>query len=211
MRARIYQDKIEQAYKTSGNSMGWRFLSCPAKNLEGAEVAFIGLNPGGSSVDADHGEIAMSEGSAYRDERWAGYEAGQSPLQKQVLSLFALLKQRPEDVLSGNLVPFRSPDWKTLADPEFSVRFGEGLWAEVLEIARPSLVVTMGDQATKSVCKLLNVQKLERKKVGWGNVSAKRGTHEYGTIVGLPHLSRFGIMNRDASKLQLQELFEGFV
>lgn len=39
------QQRIEAAYKESGNSHGWRLLASPACVLEGAEVAFIGLTP----------------------------------------------------------------------------------------------------------------------------------------------------------------------
>jgi hypothetical protein len=91
-----------------------------------------------------HGTYAMAQGSAYSHESWAGYAPSQHQLQKQVLSLFAKLEIEPEDVLAGNLVPFRSRDWKSLNDRKQSVRFGKELWTEVLQTSRPSLIISMG-------------------------------------------------------------------
>lgn len=203
-----YEGKIVRAYKASGNAMGWRFLSSPAQTLMGARVAFIGLNPGGSEYDDNHGEFAMRPGkSAYRDERWAGRNPGDSKLQKQVLALFDRLGENPEDVLSGNLVPFRSPNWASLKDSQKAIEFGEELWRDVLRKARPSLVVTMGGEARDSVCRLLQIRNVSKTMVGWGNISASKGKFSGGTFVGLPHLSRFGILDRPESSPYLDELF----
>lgn len=203
-----YESKIVRAYTDSGNVMGWRFLSSPTQTLMGARVAFIGLNPGGSNHDDDHGEFAMDLGkSAYRDESWAGRNPGESKLQKQVLALFDRLGEKPEDVLSGNLVPFRSPNWANLKEPKKAIKFGEELWSEVLEKARPSLVVTMGGETRDSVCRLLQVRNLRKTLVGWGSITASKGEFSGGTFVGLPHLSRFGIMGRPESSPYLDKLF----
>lgn len=199
--------RIRRAYKESSNTMGWRFLSSPAQTLQGARVAFIGLNPGGSSEDDNHAEFAMKAGSAYRDESWAGCLPGESKLQKQVLALFERIGEKPENVLSGNLIPFRSPDWKSLKEPQSAIEFGEELWSTVLRTAQPSLIVTMGSQAIDSVSRLLQVREVQKIHVGWGNVTACKGQFSGGTFVGLPHLSRFGIMNRPESASCLEKLF----
>jgi hypothetical protein len=203
-----YESKIVRAYQASGNAMGWRFLSSPAQTLMGARVAFIGLNPGGSEHDDNHGEFSMAPGkSAYRDESWAGCNPGENKLQKQVLALFDRLNEKPEDVLSGNLVPFRSPNWASLKGSQKALEFGEELWREVLRKARPSFVVTMGGEARDSVCRLLQIRNVKKTMVGWGNISASKGKFSGGTFVGLPHLSRFGILNRPESSPYLDELF----
>jgi len=62
----------------------------------------------------------MESGSAYRDERWPP----RNVLQKQVLALFERLDIVPEDVLAGNLAPFRSPSWKQLRNPHEAFKFG---------------------------------------------------------------------------------------
>ena len=188
--------------------MGWRFLNSPAQTLFDARVAFIGLNPGGSGIDTTHGEFAMNTGcSAYRDESWAGYRAGKSRLQREVLSLFDRLGENPEAVLSGNLVPFRSPNWASLKDKRSAVRFGEQLWEQVLKRARPQIVVTMGVQATQSIGHVLKIANRFKTPIGWGAYTASKGRFDGGWHVGLPHLSTFTIMNRAKSKPYLDALF----
>lgn len=190
--------------------MGWRLLASPESTLDGSKVAFIGLNPGGSSVDAEHSVFAMPEGqSAYVDESWKGCAAGESPLQRQVRALFERLEVVPHSVLAGNLVPFRSPDWSRLVDPKGSLTFGKELWRGILRRADASIVVTMGGDATKAVADLLSAENMRRHPVGWGNISAQRGSFDGGTLIGLPHLSRFGIMTRAKSADQLNSLFDG--
>ncbi len=76
----------------------------------------------------DHAEFAMSSGSAWVVESWKGRSPGKAPLQRQVLFLFELLGEKPAAVLSGNLVPFRSPDWDALpGDRKATVSFGKDL------------------------------------------------------------------------------------
>ncbi len=201
--------RIEEAYAKSGNTLGWRLLASPESTLSGAKVAFIGLNPGGSAVDAEHSVFAMPEGqSAYVDESWAGNAAGESPLQRQVRALFDRLDVAPDAVLAGNLVPFRSPDWVSLVDPKGSLAFGKELWSGILRQAGASIVITMGGETTKAVADLLSVQNMTRHSVGWGNITAQRGSFDAGTLIGLPHLSRFGVMSRAASSDHLNNLFD---
>lgn len=202
------QAEIEHAYRLSGNTMGWRLLASPESTLNRASISFIGLNPGGSAVTTEHSVYAMPEGqSAYVDESWAGYDPGQSPLQRQVRALYARMDVAPSDVLAGNLVPFRSPDWASLQDPKGSLKFGRSLWSRILTKAAPPIVFTMGGETTKALTSILGVTDATRYPVGWGNVTAVRGKFKGGTLIGLPHLSRFGIMNRSASAEFLDELF----
>lgn len=128
--------RISTAYMESKKSCGWRLLASPSSVLEGADVAFIGLNPGGSSQPDDHAEFAMKQGSAYVVETWGGCQPGTGPLQQQVRALFTGLSVKPESVLAGNLVPFRSPSWKSLQRKDFSLKFGESLRARHLRGAR---------------------------------------------------------------------------
>lgn len=198
------RDEISQAYKASGNRLGWRFHYSPTHVLDGARVAFIGLNPGGTVIDPNHGEFAMDSGSAYRDERWPD----SSKLQRQVLALFKRLNVA-EDVLAGNLVPFRSPSWNSFNNRGEAVDFGKRIWERVLKRAAPSLVITMGGHANQAISRLLHVQNLTAMPIGWGHYTASRGQFASGTWIGFPHLSRFTIMEREASKNALDRLFDG--
>ncbi|SNY92343.1 hypothetical protein SAMN04515647_2598 [Cohaesibacter sp. ES.047] len=200
---------IEQGYKKSGNQLGWRFLSCPATNLTGAKVAFVGLNPAGN-VPEDRDGFAMPEGkSAYRDESWGGKAPGQSVLQQQVLALFDRLKQRPEDVLSGQFIPFRSPRLNQLNNLQYSLKFGEELWAQVFATAKPKLVVTLGFDTLPYMQRILGVDQIEKVPVNWGNYCARRGRFSSGLLIAMPHLSTFKIMKRKKSTPALDALFDG--
>lgn len=205
--------KIRKAYIASGNELGWRFLYSPSSVLFGADVAFIGLNPGGAARHEAHAEFAMQTGSAYLHECWAGYPAGHSSLQTQVRRLFGGLGVKAEAVLAGNLVPFRSRNWATLEQPQYSLKFGQGIWLEVLLAAQPSLVVTMGGQTFDSLAAALQVEDVECSLLGWGKVKGRKahysrsGSLADGLLVGLPHLSRFRIVGREASREGLAGLF----
>ena len=85
--------------------------------------------------------------------------------------------------------------------------FGKNLWKEILGKVSPRLVVTMGRIANREVSSLLCVRESEAVAIGWGNYTVSRGGFAGGTWIGLPHLSRFTIMNRPASQKALDELF----
>ena len=199
--------RISTAYMESKNSCGWRLLASPSSVLEGADVAFIGLNPGGSSQPDDHAEFAMKQGSAYVVEAWGGCQPGTSPLQQQVRALFTGLSVKPESVLAGNLVPFRSPSWKNLERKDFSQKFGESLWADILQRGRPGLVIGMGRDVFAPLSRILGATGIQTVAVGWGNVSAMKATFPGGSLVVLPHLSRFGFVTREKSAGALRSLF----
>lgn len=205
-----WQRAIQQAYEARARrfpqaAMGWRLLYSPRRVLDGARVAFIGLNPGGRSADPTHGEFSTEAGSAYRREveNWGPNSA----LQGQVMALFARLKVSPEEVLAGNLVPFRSPDEASLPDLPQAIAFGCNLWRDILRKVGPSLVISMGATANREISRLLMVRTTATLPVGWGTYTASRGRFSNGTWIGLPHLSRFTIMTRGESQAPLDRLF----
>lgn len=67
-------ESIKAGYATSSNTQGWRFLYSHRSVLHDANVAIIGLNPGGIEQIAEHGELchaaprhtSMSVGKATR-------------------------------------------------------------------------------------------------------------------------------------------------
>ena len=168
------------------HTRGWRLLYGPTATLEAANVAFIGLNPGGSEVATGHGEFEQPEGSAYVIESWAGHPAGESPLQRQVRALFSYLRQEPHNVLAGNLVPFRSPSWAELPDRRRTIDFGAALWKRILERAKPKLVICMGKETYHSLSRVLGAGSPKVTEVNWGKVTARRASYYGGEIVGLP-------------------------
>ncbi|MBB4120323.1 hypothetical protein [Martelella radicis] len=200
--------RIDAAYSAGGYTLGWRLLSSPAAVMDGAEIAFVGLNPGGARLRSDHSELAMREGSAYVDEVWDNARtAGENPLQRQVRALFDRLSVAPENVLAGNLVPFRSPSWSSLPNSRTALAFGEEIWTELFERARPKLVIGMGLELLSPLSRTLGAFDPVRHSVAWGNVTAAKATFPTGKLVVLPHLSRFGIVTRPQSRPALDLLF----
>ncbi len=203
--------RISVAYGASGNSLGWRLLASPPSVLDGAEVAFIGMNPAGAKPE-DHPEFATNEGvSAYVHETWGdvrtSYEPGGSPLQKQVRALFKGLSMDPVKVLAGNLVPFRSRTWDDLKGRDSALKLGEEVWGEILRRSRPSLVIGMGMEVLDPLSRILKAGGVRRLSVNWGNITARKATFPGGSLVFLPHLSRFGIATRPESGSALRDLF----
>lgn len=201
-------NRIKREYVAGGHTLGWRLLYSPANVLSGARVALIGVNPGGGFRPDDQAEFAMDTGSAYESEIWANRPAGDHRLQRQVLALFERIGEEPEKVLAGNLVPFRSPRWEYLENPERAVEFGKEIWNDILTKADPKFVIAMGNTAAAALKDILHVEVTDRVRVSWGNVCGSRGNFPGGGVfVGLPHLSRFGIMTRPKSEPALRELF----
>lgn len=208
----VQSDEIERAYQESGNRLGWRLLASPARTLAGAEIAFIGLNPAGRIEPLGHPRFAPESGSAYCDEVWGNAPAGESRLQRQVLALFKALNVAPENVLAGNLIPFRSPSFECLRNREGSLKFGADLWSRIIRRARPSLVIVMGREVEKAVVGALSAELETKEVLGWGNpaggqITGRRWKFDGGLIVFLPHLSRFGVVTRKASQAGLAALF----
>jgi hypothetical protein len=198
-------NRIERQYSASRYSLGWRLLYSPEIVLDGARVAFVGLNPGGNYRPTDHAEFAMEHGSAYAVEHWGG-PPGTSRLQRQVLALFERIGERPEAVLAGNLVPFRSPNWKALPDRQQALAFGKALWRDILAQVGPQLVIGMGREAFAALKDILVVRETERISLDWGSICGERGTFASGTLIGIPHLSRFPIITRRESQPGLRRL-----
>ena len=202
----LLEQLIESKYRERGDPLKWALLYSPADVLEGSPVAFIGLNPGGDTVPEGPSAVAREKGSAYCDPNWR--EDGKlASLQKQVCLLFAQLGIEPENVLAGNLVPFRSANWDTLQYPQDALEFGKALWLEILERAQPRRVIVNGVTEPASIlARALEVKDRVDVPINWGHVHGWRGRCHYGTFTALPHLSHYKIMERPESKNALNEL-----
>ncbi len=205
--AAALRQRIEQEYLARGDGLGWRLLYSPDSVLDGACVAFLGLNPGGNHKPRGHAEFSMPSGSAYLEERWDNHSAGNSPLQRQVLKLFKTVGEAPENVLAGNLVPFRSPTWSSLKAKPQALEFGKEIWRSIFNYANPDIVIGMGEVAKTALIDLLRVRDVEAIPLEWGNICAVRGRFDQGVFIGVPHLSRYRIMYRSQSMSALQRLF----
>ncbi len=196
------KSEIDAEYARRRDLIGWRLLSCPWRTISEAKIAFLGLNPGGNNAPADHPDISVEDGSAYALESWGGYAMGQSPLQSQVLLLFRQLGIQPEHVLSGNLVPFRSPSWKSLKEPRSAMAFGLQLWDRILAAHPRQTVIAMGGDVFRALADHFDVQPtaIGSMPANWGKVRVFKADCGRFRLVGLPHLSRFTIIGREKSK-----------
>ena len=207
------ENKIEAFYKNkSGNSLGWRLLSSPCDTMLKSKIAFIGMNPGGDKDVKEHPKFCMPIGqSAYRDEIWDNNPKGESKLQKQVLELFKMLRCEPQEVLSGNFVPFRSSSWKELNNQQECLAFSRNIWREIFGLSKPNLIIVMGNEIFDELYNFLNCNTLEKFLVNWGNISSEKARFAGGTLIRLPHLSRFTIMTKKDSHEALRQLFKEFL
>ena len=206
--ARELEDRIRKEYHRRGDRLGWRLLYSPEACLDIARVAFLGMNPGGNRPRPEHDEFAMSRGSAYVIESWKESPPGCSKLQNEVRALFGLLKERPEDVLAGNLVPFRSPNWRSLRDPQGAINFGRAIWREILATAQPQIIIAMGKEVRQAVKPLVGADKTRSILLNWGQVDGERGRCRFGVFVGLPYLGRFPVVSREESRPAIRELLK---
>lgn len=198
--------RISEEYVRCRYGLGWRLLYSPVGVLGGARVAFIGLNPGGRAKSVGQAEFSMESGSAYTDEVWGNFVAGEHRLQKEVKELFHLLGEHPKNVLAGNLVPFRSPSWGALASKDDAVAFGCELWCDIIERAKPDIVITMGGVVNEAIWNLFNVTLVEKVPLNWGRVTARLGVSARRSFIALPHLSRFPVITRIQSRATIMRL-----
>ncbi|HEY1630141.1 MAG TPA: uracil-DNA glycosylase family protein [Rhizomicrobium sp.] len=199
---------IEAEYQRLGHSLGWRLLTCPARNIATAKIALITTNPGGREPKPPL--WALDTGSAYVDESWKCRPAGEERLQRQVRRMFELMEIAPDEVLSGYLVPFRSRDWNSLPEKAPSLDFGMRIWRAILERARPQIVIAFGKDIAVHVVSLLGATSKQQHKSGWGEQTID--TFRFGSsgkLIVLPHLSRFALFNRPDSEGRFCEILNG--
>lgn len=202
--------EIQTYYDASPYDLGWRFLYGPVDTLFSSTVALLGLNPGGREIPAEHGEFSSEAGSAYLLESWGGLPPGEAKLQKQVLSLFDHLEVDPDSALTGNIVPFRSPSWGELRERTEALEFGKKLWSRVFQNTRPKLIICIGTQVFSEISSIFPSKPREEFPAGWGNYQIRKTEAGETSIIGLSHLSRFAIVDRQASRAGLESAFGSF-
>jgi hypothetical protein len=210
--------EVESGYESLGHTLGYRFLTGPRATLAHAtQIALITLNPGGGADSANQSGGSFEEGSSYVSESWLGQPAGRARLQLQIQALFREIKAHAgfdglvEDflaaqVLTAHFIPFRSPSFKELKDPENSLEFGKSLWSRILLEWRPRLVVTIDREAFFAIGQVITklggrIAEYERFPTGWGIYSCDASRYdgfrkdEVTVLARLPHLSRFTLFS----------------
>ena len=201
------KSKIEQEYAEGEYGLGWRLLSCPIDSIHSAKICFIGLNPAGKTPDIKNDGLSSEIGSSYKIESWGKHLPGAAPLQKQICKMFEFLGVSADEVLSGNLIPFRSPRFADLPNRKRAMDFSKTMWREILTHSNAELVICMGNDVTRSVAQLLKINTLEKLSSGWGKVSIYVGDKDGVKVIGLPHLSTFKLFSRLECQSYLHEAF----
>jgi hypothetical protein len=183
--------------------LGWRLLYCPSEVRLRARVATLGLNPGGGRDRAPQWDserrFSNENGNSYFVESW-GKNGGKSSLQMQIARLNTILDIPQQDLLSGNLVPFRSPDWKSLQETERSLNFGLTMLDWLLASTELRLVVAFGlGIVERRLVRHLGAESVGEEKTGWGKIVARFYRTPRFHLVLLPHLSRFSVLGRPQS------------
>lgn len=122
-----------------------------ASTLQPGEVYLLGLNPGGSpddprlaklTIGASIAELPTKTHNSYLDTTWVG----RAFLKRRVKWLLPALGLNARDVAASNVSFVRSPDKKTAQ----IAHLGDLCWPvheRILDIVRPRLVLTYGDDA----------------------------------------------------------------
>lgn len=221
---RGWYSRVEAAATELGHPLGFNpLLLSSIESFEAVPRLMLAtLNPGGNRDYPDHrGLWRYESGNAYTDVNGSGLGPGQSPLQRQIQRAFKHLSTRTgfigsdhefarANIVTAQIVPFRSPNEAVLHRRDESLEFSQNLWSEIFTNWRPQAVVSISGTTTREFGKLLG-NEISRRQMptGWGNIQMNLVEFERGTrLLGLPHLSRFALFGRPASEPHLEEAFD---
>lgn len=214
-------NEIKFAEKELGHALSWRFLTTPAKTLTSStKIAFIALNPGGDKIPLDHGRESSEIGSAYIYEKWNSVA-----LQQQVQILFREIaansqesnyKKLMNESLMAYYIPFRSPNYKSLSKKTETRNFAFRLWSGIMCKISPELIITIDHRTFNDIHKIFvtkigfELSTSQTFPTGWGNITANVNFYtmkeRLAVLSRFPHLSRFKIFNRPASKQHVKRI-----
>jgi len=217
-----FTDKIARKYKELPElEWGWRFIYGPKETFyRNNRILIIGLNPGGGQNETRKDTLPTFEkGNAYIFEEW-GDAPGNHPLQKQMLLLFKSVARKTNtshfelinNSFTSNIIPFRSPNFEKLPYKKELISFSTNLWAELLEVLSPKLIISVGNSPSCSAYSILKgiysrkgyAVKEKSLSINWGNYKTyisdlKKGSDKI-LMIGLPHLTRFKFIGRSQSR-----------
>ncbi|MEB3353711.1 MAG: hypothetical protein VKM34_05695 [Cyanobacteriota bacterium] len=103
----------------------------------------MGINPGGSGQNPNHGTYCQERGCAYLVENWGS----NSQVKEPVPELFKAADIDINTAAISNFVPFRSEgEGKLKQNPQYKqmLRWCDELWAGLLQEVEPRLVISIG-------------------------------------------------------------------
>lgn len=188
------REAIQAEYERLGYKAGWSFMYTPAARLHDAEIALVGLNPGGDEGDAGHWD--HPEGNAYANQNWSANGKAWSPLQVQVAALLDAVGVRHDRIVATQFIPFRSPNWRELERKKEALAFGRQLWRWLLEQTTATRFLCLGSTAAEELARLTGAKRSGKFKTDWGNQTFDRYVSPRHTVVRIPHLSRYRVFDR---------------
>lgn len=199
-----WQNLLSDQENPLGYSDGFKLLFRPWHVLETADALFLSLNPG-NDPSGELMRIASDErGNSYLVKR----KARHSPIALQYELLCQLIGKDPEQVLTGALMPYRTPRWEKRRDAP-NIEIASEFWRSVITRGRIRQVYCMGRDVEDAVVSLTGALLDTEIPAGWGNYKIRRHTTFDGVrIFGLLHFSTFKMLSRSACVGQLRELFE---
>lgn len=197
------EQDIQKVYDELGYQMGWAFLITPEARLRDANVAIVGLNPGG---DSGGPAWDCAEGNAFFVQRWARNDTEYNRIQVQVQALHTALGVSADETLIAEYIPFRSPSWAALAHKEEALKFARELWTWVLKETSARTFICMGRLVTEELAQLMDAKWVEELPTGWGDMKMHRHVAPDGRVlVHIPHPSHYLLFGRGEDRSRLAE------
>jgi len=189
-----------------GHSLGWRLFTSAVRNIESAKIALVTINPGGAVYESP--KFSSERGNAYAVEEWADHRAGQAIIQRQVRRMFDVMGEDLDAALSGYLVPFRSPNWRSLQRKQDSLSFGQQLWREIFQKSPATTVISFGKEVGHYLPDILDARFNGKHPSAWGTQTIDEYSFGIeGRLLILPHLSHFRLFGRVQSEAAFRRLF----
>ena len=208
----IWTKKLSDADKRYNFFDGYKLLYCPGETIHKVKIAFISLNPGKPPQNAEFREISDERGNSY----WVERKITESPITDQFLKLCEFIKKTPDEILTGAICPFRSKNWdffmngKVFTDrqKEIGLNLGAEFWKEALK--NVGTIVTVGNETTDVIKKILGVKQTQEINSGWSDVKLRRyENHEKNiSVIHLPHLSTYKLFSRPECREPLKKIFK---
>ncbi len=185
------------------------------------DVYTLGLNPGGiqgKTIFETLQKFRNSRNNSYLDEDWSSekrtYGIGQHPLQKNLVGLLNSLGYNPRKVFSSNLIFKRSHGQETSNFQELAPMCWK-VHEILLNIIDPKFLIIFGNSSFSPYYfikrKYLMFEELEF-PAGHNNwqIRISSGVIENSRriLIGLPHLSRYCIINHNDIIIRIMDLIK---
>ncbi|MDN5215116.1 hypothetical protein QQ020_23750 [Fulvivirgaceae bacterium BMA12] len=184
------------------------------ETLRPGKYYILGFNPGGNAEDNKStvlnslNDFSARKKNAYLDERWKSnsgeYEIGEHPLQRHLVEVMKTIGQDLRDVCASNLIFLRSPGHYGVKYPA-SAKDCWGIHEMILEIVQPRIILAFGNGPRSPYNFLLHKYNAYEST----SIDCKPGSKwkcrffktkiqdREASVIGLPHLSRYSIKNKD--------------